>query len=59
MQELVVTRRAWKTFGPPELMTDSVSRASWAMQTLLWRPLASTLSGEGTWHQKPSSYFPF
>jgi hypothetical protein len=38
---------------------DSVSRASWARQTLLRHPLASALSGEGTWHLKPVSYFPF
>jgi hypothetical protein len=38
---------------------DSVSGAFWARQTLLWHPLASALSGEGTRHQKPTSYFPF
>jgi hypothetical protein len=47
------------TSGPPELAKDSVSRASWARLTLLWRPLASTLSGEGTQHLKPALYFPF
>jgi hypothetical protein len=55
----LLPRRAWKTSGPPKLATDSVSGASWARQTLLWRPLASALSGEGTWHLKPASYFPF
>jgi hypothetical protein len=54
-------RRAWKTSDPPppELVMDSVSGASWAKQTLLWRHLASALSGEGTRHLKPASYFPF
>jgi hypothetical protein len=48
MQELVIARRAWKTSGPPEVATHSVSRASWARLTLLWHPLAFALSGEGT-----------
>jgi hypothetical protein len=38
---------------------DSVSGVSWARQMLLWRPLDLGLSGEGTRHLKPASYFPF
>jgi hypothetical protein len=37
------------------LETDSASGASWARQTLLWRPSAPTLSEEGTLHQKLAS----
>jgi hypothetical protein len=59
MQELVVAQKASKTSGPPELATDSVSRASWARQMLLWHPLASALSGVGMRHQKLVPYFPF
>jgi hypothetical protein len=58
-QERSSPRRAWKTIGPLELMMNIVSGASWARQTLLWHPLASALSREGTWHLKPASYFPF
>jgi hypothetical protein len=35
MQELVVTQKDWRTSMPPELVAESVSRASWARQTLL------------------------
>jgi hypothetical protein len=52
-------RRDWKTSRHLELATDSVSGASWARQTLLWRRLASALSGEGTRHLKTASYFSF
>jgi hypothetical protein len=59
IQELVVAQKGLEDPRPLELATDSVFGASWARQTLLCRPLASALAGEGTRHLKPASYFPF
>jgi hypothetical protein len=48
----LLLRRGWSTSRPPELEKRSASGASWVRQTLLWRPSALALSGEGTWYQK-------